>query len=176
MKKPQKPNYHIFILLGVCGVFIALTLIVIQGRYIIKQNNELPQVNNSVFTSEINKFSIDLEKVSYENIKEDYNEMSIITNLGRIQVGKIGTNFDNVDDYVNNLAQKNSLLIVDKENLLIDDYPSVKSTVTFPVSKSKNEKTYFIYPTEWTVYTLSTDSEALYDDLDQIARSFRYIQ
>lgn len=175
MKKSQKYNPHVLILLIVCGIFIALTLIVIEGGYRAKQDNNPPQANNNVFTSSINQFSVDLGKLNYQKINEDYNEVSIVRSEGTIQIGKIGTNFDTLNGYINDLMEKNDLLSEGREELFINGSPVIRTVIKFPVSKAKDQKTYFVYPIEWTVYTLSTDSEALYDDLDQIARSFRYI-
>lgn len=174
MKKFQKHNLHLIALFVVCGIFVALTLAVIKGSYVARQNNPT-KVINSVFTSSVNQFSIDLGKVSYEKINEDYNEVSIVRSEGIIQIGKIGTNFNTLNDYISDLIDKNDLLSEVQEELFINGSPAIRTVIKFPVSKAKDQKMYFIYPTERTVYTLSTDSEVLYDDLDQIARSFRYI-
>ena len=173
MKKFQKNNFYFVVLFVVCGIFVALTLVVIKASYVVKQNNP-PKVTNSVFTSSVNKFSVDLGKVSYEKINEDYNEVSVVRSEGIIQIGKIGTNFNTLNDYISDLIDKNGLLSEGQEELFINGSPAIRTVIKFPVSKAKDQKMYFVYPTEWTVYTLSTDSEALYDDLDQIAQSFRY--
>lgn len=84
----------------------------------------------------------------------------------QISIGKNGTNFENLDDYISNHGNNLSNQIINKRKLYINGLESLQGTMG-------NERVYFIY-TNYIVYSISTSDESLYTDLDQIAQSFQY--
>ncbi|MBI2442628.1 MAG: hypothetical protein HYV40_01825 [Candidatus Levybacteria bacterium] len=106
--------------------------------------------------------------------EEQINRVILTSKNGQIVVEKINTNFDNLNNYLVDISKKNNLEVVESDSLMVDGVSVKKVQVRNPRSNVV-ESWYLFYPTEWTIYTLSTNSESLYDDLDQIARSFRYI-
>lgn len=123
------------------------------------------QQTKTFHSSNVMKFSISVP-ASY-NVIEKLGAVTISTPNGKIYIDRNGTNFDNLEDYLEDLNQKNKTILSQKLNLKIDDLIVISGIID-------KRKIYFIYK-NYFVYTLSTDSEALFDDLDQIAQSFNYI-
>lgn len=101
-------------------------------------------------------------------IEERFGRIIIKQPEGDIVVDSVGTNFEDINGYLNDLQEKNNFILSSKENIKINNYPVVRGEV-------QKERLYFIYPKKWIVYSLSTDSPQLYDELDQVAKSFKYI-
>ncbi|OGK51997.1 hypothetical protein A2966_04310 [Candidatus Roizmanbacteria bacterium RIFCSPLOWO2_01_FULL_41_22] len=85
----------------------------------------------------------------------------------QISVSRIATNFPSIDDHINDLSEKNHFTFMNKKNMFIGNLPTRQGFIG-------EDKTYFILANYW-VYSFSTSSPELYGDLDQIARSFRYL-
>lgn len=97
---------------------------------------------------------------------EKFGIVTITSPEGKIQVSQNGSEYENLDAHISALVKLNRVSFAKEANLTIDNLPA-------QVGKLNNEKSYFIYSGN-RVYTFSTDSEALYGALDQIAKSFRY--
>lgn len=121
-------------------------------------------VQTKTFQSKDLKFSIELPN-GFQS-EENLGSVTISTPEGTLYVDRNGTNFNSVEEYAKDLEKKNGFILSDKENLSINGLNAISGTVD-------KEKTYFIY-TENAVYTLTSKTESLYNDLDQIAKSFRY--
>ncbi|MEN9407099.1 MAG: hypothetical protein RLZZ455_315 [Candidatus Parcubacteria bacterium] len=159
----RKHLLHLSILILVGATFVILAAVSVKS---IPVNQQAFKIESESFIFSQLNFSIDVP--SDYVIEEKYSLVILKSNVGEIAISNNGTNFETIDQYLNDLGVKNHFSLTDKEDLVINSYPAAKLIIGKRVD-------YFIYATEWTVYTLSTDSEALYDDLDQIARSFRYI-
>lgn len=107
---------------------------------------------------------------SHYQAKERFNRLTFEDNQDRINININGTNFDSLQGFLNDLDEKNKVSIKSYSNLTIDDYRAIARQEI--IGKSI-PKIYYIY-VDYSVYTLSTSSPALYDDLDQIAKSFKY--
>lgn len=123
------------------------------------------------FQSKNLKFTINIP--AYLQIEEKFTTVILKSNNTQIVLSRIATNFENLEDYLNDLSIKNKLVIEDREVKTINNLNSVTANIKASVNRDKNEKVYFIYVDNW-IYSLTTDSESLYDDLDQIAQSFKY--
>ncbi len=91
----------------------------------------------------------------------------------KINVGRSGTNFNNVTDYLSDFDNLRNVAVEQKEKVNIDGNETIVRVENFP-QQGVTQKVYYIY-VDSVVFTLSTQSESLYADLDQIAQSFRYI-
>ncbi|MBU0569898.1 hypothetical protein KKB40_03895 [Patescibacteria group bacterium] len=116
-------------------------------------------------SSEIMDFSIQIPR-EYE-VTEKFGSVTIVTEEGEIHIGQNGTNFDNLNDFIKNSRNNLEDRIKNRKDLTINDLESAVGFID-------EEKTYFIYK-EYNVYILSAKVESLYNDLDQIAQSFRYV-
>lgn len=100
--------------------------------------------------------------------------IDLISTDGKINISKIATNFEDLKGYTSNFDSKRKLDIKEEENLIISDYPVLKRIEILEGGSILQQKVYYIL-IDNLVYSLSTTSEALFDDLDQIAKTFRYI-
>lgn len=79
--------------------------------------------------------------------------------------------YGSVKAFLTDFDEKNNVKEISfMDDLVINSYPSV---VRNEKRGGKVNKMYYVYVDDW-VYVFSTDAEELYDDLDQIVRSFRY--
>lgn len=167
------------------GFIILIAFILLFGAvvYLIADKNKSysPQTNSIANTEEktkifrssnVMKFSITVP-ASYK-VEEKFASVTITAPQGNIQISKNGTNYDNIEQYIENLTEINKLSITDIKSLYINDIQGISGIIEHPLSGLPSEKAYFLYPESWTVFSLSTSSPALFPVLDQIASSFRY--
>lgn len=172
-KEKNNKNRNLIILavviLVTVGVFVLINLS--QSTYKSGALNN-PQQTKTFQSSDVMDFYI----VIPEEFKVDENFTSVIIvagSEGKILIGRSGTNFDNLNDYLDDLNTKNRSQVIDSQSSSINEYAAVKQKLVNEDLQDSNRITYFIYVDGW-VYSLSTSSESLYDDLDQIAKSFKY--
>ena len=116
------------------------------------------------------KFYIDVP--SGFNVQDKGLDFYISNVEGRITVSRNGTNFKTLDEYLNDYDKRQQPTTTDTKKLSISGYDVVSRIISFPEQKIK-QKSYYIY-VNGAVFIISTQSESLYSDLDQIAQSFRY--
>jgi hypothetical protein len=127
--------------------------------------------NMQTFYSMLWSFSIEVPD-SYQ-ILEKNTFIELFKNDGKkITVVKNGTNFDNLEDYLQEFDSRRKIRSSDEKMLRIDNMDAIVRIDTFP-DVGVTQKAYYIY-TGYMVYILSTEDTQLYNDLDQIAQSFRY--
>ena len=168
--KQSRLNLHVVVLVIIGVSFIILLLNIFGFFYNIKQLSPFVSLNENKqgyqeFISKNMHFSVKVP-IRYQ-IEERTTSTVFSDEKGKILVGRTGTNYSTIEQYLDNLSLKNNFKTDGKESIVINSLPTV-------VLNIDNRRDYFIYGTEWTVYTLSTDSEELYGDLDQVAQSFRY--
>lgn len=137
------------------------TLTTQQNGKVIPNNAEQSKTFKS---SSVLKFSIELPEGF--KAEEKLGSVNIGSPEGQIYIDRNGTNFSNLADYLKDLEEKNRFILLDKKSLQINGLSAIAGQVG-------KEKSYFIY-TENVVYNLTAKTEALFDDLDQIAQSFKY--
>ena len=121
------------------------------------------------FQSKNLQFSILIPKTA--EIKEGQTYVDIKIDQMLVDVTRNGTNFSSLEEYTKDFDAKNSVDINKMEPSIINGYNVISRQET---ANNTKHKIYYIFTTDGWVYTLSTSSESLYDDLDQIAQSFRY--
>lgn len=167
MKKIKKSNSSTFLLIVSTGL-LALFLIAVFYNKLTNNSYNQSQVNNvnntKIYESKDLKFTVNIP--SKFQIEEKFTTILLRYNDQIIQINRSGTNFNTLDAHLDNLSKLNSFTFSNRENITIDNYTAVKGLIN-------GEMHYFIYSDNW-VYSLSTSSEALFDELDQIARSFKY--
>ncbi len=160
----KKSSTLVFILLAVAGIIVAA-----GAYYTFQKNSSEPtpttaQGLKTFKSSETMDFTIEVP-VEYE-VEEWFEVLLIDAPDGELQISQNGTNYDNLDEHIAALEELNRVSYTKEEDLIIDGSPAQRGTL-------ENERIYFIF-SEDRVYALSTEQPELYDDLDQIARSFRY--
>lgn len=173
MAKKRENKFLSFIAVIIIIVFVGAIFVVIKSedlnhnQYI--SNNQ--PASSQIYKSKSLKLTINVP-VGFQ-VEEKFTAVNLKIDKREIKIDRIGTNFNNIESYLNNLEEKNKIEIADRKKNKINLLDSIESMIRHPVSKSRDEKAYFIYADNW-VYSLSTSSEELFDDLDQIAQSFKY--
>lgn len=138
--------------------------------YVPKTNTALNTADRKTYSSKVMKFAID---VPYQFRVEDTDvKLTLSVDTGQISIVRNGTNYDNLSDYLAEFDTRRNLTSSEINKISIDGKEAISRLVTFP-EEGVRQKSYYIYADSW-VYVLSTSSEALFSDLDQIAQSFRY--
>lgn len=166
MKKPVKKQNKLPVVVVVLILLAGVLVFNYQKVSTDKQQSQTTQDQTKTFqSSSVMKFQISVP-TSHE-ITEKFGSATISTPNGNILIGQNGTNFDNLKNYISNSNNNLEDRIKNKKELKINGLDVVSGVI-------ENRKTYFIY-SDFRVYILSTDSESLFTDLDQIAQSFRYM-
>ena len=102
--------------------------------------------------------------------------INIIKSEGqKIGLARNATNWDNLTDYLyKDFDLKRTGLTIESEAASrVEESQLIKRLEKFTAGPVLERKVYYIYVNSW-VFTLSTSTPALYDDLDLIAQSFQY--
>jgi len=162
--KVQKNRRNKLVLVSLAVLFIAAYLVVFQK---IDPGSRNPSEQNTsiLYTSDFLEFSLRVPKTF--SIKELDNNITLTSKEDRISINRIATNTSNISDYVALLSKRNNFTLKSQSNGKISNHDYLSGMID-------ETKIYFIY-NNYFVYSLSTSSPELYDDLDQIARSFEYV-
>lgn len=158
-------------------VLVILTGVIIYFRYLPKENKpNTPVVNKQsntpkykTFKSEVINISIQLpqdylieEKLTHVELKKGNNSIGLDRNAHA---------FRTLKEYLDDADEKDKLEFTRVINEFeINSFPAV---IRDELRGGVKVRMYYIFTPDW-VYIFSTDSESLYPDLDQIAKSFRY--
>lgn len=105
---------------------------------------------------------------------DDQSVQLILSDNGKhIIISREGTQFTSLNDYLNNVEEKNNVTSISREELKIDNYIAIKRFSKIDTNDNNSTKSYHVL-IESRIYSLSTISPELYSDLDQIAQSFKY--
>lgn len=170
-KEEKKSNSGIIVVIFVVIVFGFIVYFVGNINKIFLLRSKTVINNLKTYTSEEMKFSIHIpSKFQVEDL-----EIKLILSYYGKEISMIrnGTNYDNLTDYLVNFDKKRNLVVSEVKRVLIDGKDVLVRMLEFPEEKIK-QKAYYVYVDNW-VYILSTSSEDLYGDLDQIVQSFRYM-
>lgn len=158
----------IYILLVFCSFLIfILSVLVARNRL---NNSSIQSPSPSI--SDLQEFkSSDLDfTVNYPHsfdIKEGVGGVILLNSGNELKISRHSTNHQNLTDYFRFLPNKPLDTLNNKRDLKINSYDSASGLI-------ENRYIYYIYVDGW-IYILSTSNPDLYSDLDQIAKSFRYI-
>jgi len=129
-------------------------------------------VNDRWYHSSILKFSI-LVPAEY-TIEDQQITVTLHNKKGDIIVSRVGTNFKNIESFLDDLQIKNKLEIVSTYKSKINELDTLKTNIKYFGGPKNGEITYYFYK-NYAVYSLSTSVPTLFSDLDTIAHSFHYI-
>jgi len=124
-----------------------------------------------IFQSKLLKLNIAVPTAF--NVKDEGIRLLISNPDGMIILSRNGTQFNLLDDYIKDFDIKHKTQVLNEKMLTINSHPSFSRIIKYPGSTPVGDKIYFIYVGD-AVYHISTSSPTLFDDLDQIAQSFRY--
>lgn len=174
----KKKNTAKNIWLGVI-IFVALIIVV----YLIAPANLQKFTNNKIeysrnginqttsFESKYLEFSVNLP-VGFQAVDET-SRITINSNDGQIYVARNGTQFNDLESYLENFDQQTNLNVINESKYSVDGNDAVSRIFENTDVSGSQEKIFFIFINN-SVYKISTTEESLFDDLDQIAQSFKY--
>lgn len=179
MIKSQMTRIIITIILITSGVIVLLNLI-LNNNVSTKNSNELgnlpskstPTVANTLeeYISDGMDLTIQLRKDF--DVKDQTTRLLISNESGLIIITREGTQFETLDLYISNLNQLNKLKDISSKDTIINSFPAkmrfVEELENNHVFKSNDVLV------QSRIYSFTTEDKSLYDDLDQIAQSFKY--
>ena len=161
---------NIFIILAIIAT-LAFGATYYYNLSVSKQNTNF-KTKESFKTYSSQSMGINIDVNQKFTINDQSSRILLSNTDGEVIISRAGTQFNDLDSYLKDFDLKNHTQILSEEDLKIDSLHTKKRKVS--IDGNLNESYYKIF-TGTRVYTLSTSSEALYDDLDQIAKSFKYI-
>lgn len=167
--KRKKSELRKILLISTIFLAILIVLIILVNPYLIGLNNNFN--NQNIYNFKNLQLSL-IRPVNWE-ISENRSYADLIDGDDKINVSRNGTNFSNINDYLNDFDSKRTIEVELEQELTNNGYAMVKRVEKFNGGPVNEQKVYYIYVSNW-VYALSTSSESLYDELDQITRSFKY--
>lgn len=173
-KKTKKGRSFAFLLFV---LVISLTAL-LEAVYINRVSNDSYshlQANNSNETKEYKSkdLKISINVPSGFRIEDKFASISLIKTEGVINIGRNGTNFESIEGYLDDLSLKNRITITDKEKVMINNINAIRGVIKSSGGPQREDKVYFFY-NNFAVYSIATSIPALFDELDEIAQSFRY--
>lgn len=147
------------------GALVFLISILVLS-VVLKNNN----IDDGSFDSKYLQFSVNLPNGFQAT--DETSRIVINSDDGQVTVTRNGTQYNDLESYMLDYDSKRKLISTDENSIIIDGYRALSRLVEFPDQNAK-QKSYYVYIDNW-VYIFSTSSEELYDDLDEIAHSFRY--
>lgn len=121
-------------------------------------------------SSKTMKFSIEVP--SNYTVEEKLGRVIITSDSqAKIYIDRIGTNFNNLNDYLNNLDSHNKTQILSQKQESIKNYAANIRTLKFPSGETQYVYTFYI---DGWIYSIYTNDLSISITLDQIAQSFKY--
>jgi hypothetical protein len=169
----KKSTVILLVFLGIltCGVLVYVKFFLIQhGINLPAQGTQLLTTDLKTFQSTTLGFIVQIPP-TYE-VGENFTHIEFIKDGNLIGGDRNdASGFGSLQEFIDDFDNKNqSEEIFDSKELDINNNPSV---VRVEGRGGAVYKMYYIYVDGW-VYVFSTESEFLYSDLDQIAKSFQY--
>lgn len=162
MNKKKQKNKKILLILFIVFMSVISSVFLIKVFY-----QPIKTYHSDFLKTTINyprDFELD-EKFGLITLKNNANEA--------VTISRIGTNNDSIEGFLFDLSDRNKVQISSKKKLNINGYEFMSVVINHPLSKTPDTKVYYFYRENF-VYSISTKYPELYDDLDFIAKSFRY--
>ncbi len=121
------------------------------------------------FQSKTLKFTIIL--ADNFQIEEKPGRVDLLNPNGKAYIDRNTTNFSDINEYLKDLDMHNKVKIIENKQIAINNYSANLRRIT--LGSGETQKVYTIFIDGW-IYSIYSDSDSLYSDLDQIAKSFRY--
>jgi hypothetical protein len=172
MKKKAKVNKNLRIY-SLLGLMVSLFLI-FNILFIKTSPNQLYQSFTNARHTKL--YKSETLRISFY-YPEDYTVeevLGIVTlknNFGKIIVDSNASNYQSIEEYIDYLEQVNNVKIIDRSKISRNNLSSIYGVIQHSGTRSPDSLTYFFNPAKWTVFTISTDSKELKNDLDNIAKT-----
>lgn len=171
----KSPVFIISAILIIIAIIYFIYTFIYLPTYTLNQSRVWPpDVSEQTKTYQSKKLKISIQISTVWTVSEKISFIDLNSDKGKINISRIATNFDNANSYLKDFDSRRTIQISQSEENKISGYDSVNRIEIFNTGPIKQQKVYYIYINNW-VYSLSTSQESLYNDLDKIAQSFRYL-
>ncbi len=180
MKKTIKPVYLFLAFFGVfvlgVGVYYLFFEESLPKLIPILTDSPTPQptVTQDIKTFKSNLLDFEIDVPQNFKIHESHTAVELEGSGGIMLIGRNGTQFDSLNDYLLDFDKTRNITIIESGNLVIGNLEAISRIEFFP-NRNVEQKTYNIFTGDGAVYFLDTKDRSLYDDLDQVSKSFRYV-
>jgi hypothetical protein len=181
-KKNKNRNKKLLILIGVV-VFILFFIVFLKQKQTFKYQiyqKAIPTIIPTATPSpSVREYHSKFLKIRFMvpsefEISELDNDIALKSKIGEASIERIGTNNDSIEGYLFGLSDLNKLEITDKQKVKINGMDVIICKIKSNANDNPERRSYFFYPTLGTIFVISTRSQELFGELDQIAQSFRY--
>ena len=104
------------------------------------------------------------------DIEESGNFITLTSDGGTIHIDRISTNENSIRAYIQKLREKNNINVQEHKVQYFGNVEALETMI------EDSELTYFLSPKLGRIFSLSTTSPDLYDDLEEIVQSFEYLR
>ncbi len=166
MKKQPNKIIGLSIFTIILIAFIIIWFVTSPKTYMQPQEKET--IGRESFTSDNLDISFEaqtpvLMKDLLTNVILEYDGREII-------ISRSASDYQTLDEYLTRLIELNNMNVKRREDITIDGSPGV---ILFTDSQGVDHPTYFVVKNEW-VYSMYTIHPELFDDLDNVAKTFKY--
>lgn len=125
--------------------------------------------NSQEFVSNVLGFSVIIPEGFL--VKSKVTTVVIYQGGSKLSINRVANNFNNLTDHINTLKRNNKLTF---RNLVKSESSNPEEMIIDIIEGDVIEKSYFIYFSPW-VYSISTTEPELYDELEEVVASFKYL-
>lgn len=172
MSKKSYGNKLVLVIFAflLAGMYIVLFKQLATLKYVNPSSSAIERTNT--YTSNILEMSVTVSD-GFE-VEERHPVVYLQSYRGEITITQNNLDVDDFDYYIKQYDERRDVNILSSKQLQIGDYEAYERVMEFN-GVDMTQKSYFIYPDQWVIYTISTTSPALYDDLEAIIQSFEYL-
>jgi len=171
--KKIKKMHHRVLLVSLIVLFITMYVVIFQNKYAKSDDQSLsPEIetNSEEYTSSFLGFTFLVPVKLQPN--ESGNTIQLHEQNNFISISRLFGYSNVIEEYLNDLAEKNKLEYnIEK----IEDNGFYVVKMRSKLNDAKNETSYIKNIDTDTFVSISTTSPELYDELEQIAASFEYL-
>lgn len=167
--KKHHYNIVVIVLLSIILLFVLLMFTFYRAEM---QNNSNLSENTREHISPTMNFSISYP--AFFELNDNGIEVSLKNEEGEIEIVRNGTTDMKPESILSNFdGMRNPISVISSQNNSLSGYTGILRQEEYP-NLGVSKKTQYIF-LPGTMFVLSTSSENLYDELDQVAQSFRYL-
>lgn len=170
--KLKKIHRQEIVVVGVALLFVVSIMLYLRPKQVIAPES----INN--FSQEMKEYKSDFLDFSVSfpskfQVEEDMTFVNFISSEGIINVSRNGTDFYDIQSYLQDFDLKRNIQVTSEDGENIQGINGVRRIEKFNSGPTERHLAMYFYINN-SIYAISTSSEELYDELDQIAQSFRY--
>ena len=162
MNKQRNIIILVLIIIGIIGLSLYTNL---------NRNRSQPpqgiESGKNIYKSAAIKFAIEVPKDF--KVEDKGVTLTLKHNLGELKISRNGTQYQTIKSHLGYFDKLRGVSEIESKELRINAYQAIRRLEETP---DGNRLAYYIM-VESFIYTLSTTSQPLFDDLDQIAKSFQ---